>query len=247
VIDNEKDDTKVGQFFEVEKIVSHRKAKNNQFEYLVKWKNFSNADNTWEPADNFSEKDIITKYWSSLDSKSEGSNGKPETLNKKKQQKKILKDKILTRSNSPINRPVTRSSSLNSINSAYRLSPVMLVTALSLLLLPLIVAAKFELTDDFYICSEVSLFSTPIIAVDKGCEKKESHVSSILPNGDTLPQSYVLSKNVHEVYGAGFECSKEILEILESVQRFIGKLKTFKNFFSFPESGQHKTRFLRDI
>ena len=46
----------------VERILNHRK-KGNNFEYLVKWKNFDDADNTWEPASSFFDISPIVFYW----------------------------------------------------------------------------------------------------------------------------------------------------------------------------------------
>ena len=49
--------------FEVEKVVDHRTSKTGTYEYLVKWKNYSTAENTWEPEENFNSKQCISKYW----------------------------------------------------------------------------------------------------------------------------------------------------------------------------------------
>ena len=62
---DEKEDE--GKFFVVDKILDHRKNSNNNFEYLVKWKNFSDKDNTWEPIENFAERDLVNKYWQRIE------------------------------------------------------------------------------------------------------------------------------------------------------------------------------------
>lgn len=51
--------------YEVEKIMDHRAVDNqlHVYEYLVKWKGFSSNDNTWEPENNFIERQCIADYW----------------------------------------------------------------------------------------------------------------------------------------------------------------------------------------
>jgi transposase InsO family protein len=50
--------------FEVEKVVDHRGAAAER-EYLVKWRNFSSAHNTWEPTAHFDSLACIADYWKS--------------------------------------------------------------------------------------------------------------------------------------------------------------------------------------
>ena len=51
---------------EVEKILDHKKV-NDQFIYLVKWKNSDDTD--WLPVDNFNTMEVINKYHQNLDRK----------------------------------------------------------------------------------------------------------------------------------------------------------------------------------
>jgi len=46
----------------VEQILNHRVTKKGKLEYYLKWKGFSNADNTWEPAENLNCKDLVDAY-----------------------------------------------------------------------------------------------------------------------------------------------------------------------------------------
>jgi hypothetical protein len=58
---------KVKETFEVESILAHRKQPGtNKYEYKVKWLNYSDAHNTWEPESNFYSKTIISQYWRHL-------------------------------------------------------------------------------------------------------------------------------------------------------------------------------------
>jgi chromobox protein 1 len=44
-----------GKKYVVEKVLEKRLGKQNKVEYLLKWKGFDNAWNTWEPADNLAD------------------------------------------------------------------------------------------------------------------------------------------------------------------------------------------------
>ena len=39
--------------YEIEKILGHRRKRNGDYTYLVKWKGFSYEESTWEPQSNF--------------------------------------------------------------------------------------------------------------------------------------------------------------------------------------------------
>lgn len=60
-----------GNTYIVEKILNHRYNKEKKIEYLVKWKNYSTDENTWEPEENFDSKEIIAKYWKSTNTSKE--------------------------------------------------------------------------------------------------------------------------------------------------------------------------------
>jgi len=46
----------------VEKILKHRVNKKGKKEYYLKWKGFTEAYNTWEPAENLNCEDLVEKY-----------------------------------------------------------------------------------------------------------------------------------------------------------------------------------------
>ncbi|XP_076622268.1 uncharacterized protein LOC143342362 [Colletes latitarsis] len=56
---NEKDDQKE---FEVEKIIEVHFKKNKTREFLIRWKGFTSADDTWEPEENLNCSELIEKF-----------------------------------------------------------------------------------------------------------------------------------------------------------------------------------------
>ncbi|EAY08652.1 hypothetical protein TVAG_240130 [Trichomonas vaginalis G3] len=49
--------------YEVEKILDARLEDNGEWMYLIKWKYYSVAFNTWEPKENFDDDEAITNFW----------------------------------------------------------------------------------------------------------------------------------------------------------------------------------------
>lgn len=49
----------------VEKILAHRGTP-DRYEYLVKWKDFDEGNNTWEPGSSFLDHNVIRDYWKSI-------------------------------------------------------------------------------------------------------------------------------------------------------------------------------------
>jgi transposase InsO family protein len=50
------------QTYEVESILDTRKRRNGVQEYLVKWRGYSSEHNSWEPAENFQDVEILTRF-----------------------------------------------------------------------------------------------------------------------------------------------------------------------------------------
>ena len=57
------------EFYEIKKILDHRKEHDHSFKYLVRWKGFSEDYDTWEPVENFQDNKIIRNYWKSIKNK----------------------------------------------------------------------------------------------------------------------------------------------------------------------------------
>ncbi|KAJ8651291.1 hypothetical protein O0I10_013223 [Lichtheimia ornata] len=50
------------EVYEVERILDH-KGRPGHYQYLIKWKGYSEAQNTWEPQDNLNAERILSQYW----------------------------------------------------------------------------------------------------------------------------------------------------------------------------------------
>ena len=76
----------IGLFYEVEKIIGRRKIK-NKYDYLIKWKDYSIEESTWEPEDKlFTIKYLIEEYDNLCDEKEK----KKKNSNKKKKMKNYM-------------------------------------------------------------------------------------------------------------------------------------------------------------
>ncbi|XP_024869875.1 chromobox protein homolog 3-like [Temnothorax curvispinosus] len=59
---NNKGDKETSKEFEVEKIIEVRFKKNGTKEFLIRWKGFSTADDTWEPEKNLNCPELIARF-----------------------------------------------------------------------------------------------------------------------------------------------------------------------------------------
>lgn len=60
--DDAKDDKDDQKEFEVEKIIEVQYKKNKNREFLIRWKGFTSADDTWEPEENLNCPELIAKF-----------------------------------------------------------------------------------------------------------------------------------------------------------------------------------------
>ena len=61
-VENGEEDEEEEVEYVVEKIIKHRTTKNGTLEYFLKWKGFTHADNTWEPAENLNCPGLVSVY-----------------------------------------------------------------------------------------------------------------------------------------------------------------------------------------
>jgi len=64
---NNKDEKKTAKEFEVEKIIEVHFKKNGTKEFLIRWKGFGAADDTWEPEKNLNCQELIAKFMQKLE------------------------------------------------------------------------------------------------------------------------------------------------------------------------------------
>ncbi len=59
-----KQQDKDSKHYEIAGILDHRQKKNGKgYEYRVRWKDFKESEDTWEPEENFDDVAIIKRYW----------------------------------------------------------------------------------------------------------------------------------------------------------------------------------------
>lgn len=54
------------ELYVVESILAHKEIKPGVYHYKVRWKGYDESDDTWEPEENFSQRQTILDYWSKL-------------------------------------------------------------------------------------------------------------------------------------------------------------------------------------
>ena len=74
------------KYYEVEAIIGHKKDENNNYLYRCRWLNYDESEDSWEPAENFTDPKFITEYWKRIGQVPEGL----KAINKAN--KKILKE-----------------------------------------------------------------------------------------------------------------------------------------------------------
>ena len=83
----------MSNYYTVEEVIGHRKKK-GKYEYLIKWKDYSINESTWEPMDNlYFVKELIEEYDRSYDAKN--------AKKKKKEAKEVISKTKKSNSTTP--------------------------------------------------------------------------------------------------------------------------------------------------
>jgi hypothetical protein len=208
--------TKEGTYYQVKKILNHRKNKDSSFEYLVCWDENNTIADSWEPRENFPDPSVIEQYWNK---------------NKKNQNN----EKISTETT--VKRGPGRPKKLANINLSLCLSLYLIF-----LILPLICARpkakkniqflnkatksnssyKFftndTIYDNFFFCEEISnnYATVPFVDLNKDCEiekSKEVKPTEWQESKEAMAKGvYILTRLSHEVNGQGVECVVKVTE-----------------------------------
>ena len=60
------------KYYEVEAIIGHKKDEQNNYLYRCRWLNYDESEDSWEPAENFSDPKFMTEYWKRIGEIPEG-------------------------------------------------------------------------------------------------------------------------------------------------------------------------------
>lgn len=76
--------------YEVEKILKRRTVK-GKVEYYIKWKNYPDSDNTWEPEENLDCQELLDTFNAAEDKREKAASSKPKSSAKKDETPKAAK------------------------------------------------------------------------------------------------------------------------------------------------------------
>ena len=89
----------MSNYYTVEEVIGRRKKK-GKYEYLIKWKDYSINESTWEPMDNlYFIKELIDEYDKSYETKNSKKKKKGEKKEINKSKKKMILSNQETKNN----------------------------------------------------------------------------------------------------------------------------------------------------
>lgn len=92
-----------------------------------------------------------------------------------------------------------------------------------------VVSSSVRITDRLYWCDDIDPTTTPILQIENSCVKSKANQEIIVHEG--LNKTLILSKNAYEVFGKGYQCTKQQVNVITYKNIFFqtSKTTTFTN------------------
>lgn len=87
--------------YEVERIVDYR-VKRGKEEYFIKWENYPDSDNTWEPIENIHCTDLINEFWASKKTDGKSARKRKATVEEPKAKRRAASSPVRSVSAQPV-------------------------------------------------------------------------------------------------------------------------------------------------
>jgi hypothetical protein len=174
-----------GEYLDIDNIIDYRQ-RNKKREFLVKWKDLPDSENSWVEEQNFSDPVIIKNYFSK----------------KRKSTQKVK----LNIANIQINYSQTKIQYLNNLTQINH-NKITLQILIIIIFNILTFANATIISDNFNFCQSRS--NMPTLDIENLCKVQTIKQEQLIPPSNST-RLIILSKLHNIVNGIGYECSKTI-------------------------------------